>query len=262
MIYGINAGFGEPLSHEWPLLRSLRFGAVRQDVQMHQTPAAVEALRAETVGSGLEPLWIIRPEQLSWFQPGERVELLNEPNFYLSSSAYADMWNRLADDAQSRQIQVYVGSLSNLTYPVLDWFRAAWRQMTTPPSLVSIHRYPTDDGPHAPHAGFWSRLDEVAALRSIIGQTPFDVTEFGYHTARRWRWKVWPTRWSEAQTAAFVGYEWDFWSSVGVSRAYLYQLNNGRGTSHLDHYGIRRVDGTLKPSATAHYSRRHAAIFP
>lgn len=253
MIYGINAGFGEPIRHELPLLHTLRFQSVRHDVQLHQSPATIEALRQEFIGTTLEPLWIIRPEQLRWFRAGERVELLNEPNFYLSAPAYASLWNQIAADAAARQIHVSVGSISNLTRPVLDWFRTAWSQMTTRPSLVSIHRYATDAGAQGPHQGFASRLEEVRALRAIIGETPFDVTEFGYHTARRLRWKFWPTRWTEAQTAAFIRYEWEFWQSVGVRRAYVYQLNDGRGSTHLDHYGIRRIDGTLKPSATAHH---------
>lgn len=255
MIHGINAGFGDPIAHEIPLLKQLRFRSVRTDVQRHQSPGEVDRLRQEFIGTGIDPLWIIRGEQLHWFHAGERVELLNEPNFYLSARDYADCWNRIADIASARQVHVYVGSISNLTRPVLDWFRMAWHHMKTRPSLVSIHRYPTDEGAMAPHKGFSSRLDEVAALRSIIGDTPFDVTEFGYHTARRWRWKVWPTRWTDAQTAKFVKEEWDFWTSVGVHRAYLYQLNDGLGSSHLDHYGIRRVDGTIKPSATVHQTR-------
>ena len=97
--------------------------------------------------------------------------------------------------------------------------------------------------------------EEVTALRDIIGNAVVSVTEFGYHTGARKKWGFWSTRWSDVQCAAFAKREWQFWAQqTGVESAYIYQLNDGPTNTTLDRYGIRRLDGSWKPSADAHRS--------
>jgi hypothetical protein len=56
---------------------------------------------------------------------------------------------------------------------------------------------------------------------------------------------------TDAQVADHVEYDLDFFEQHGCRMAALYQLNHGpRDNVHLDRYGIRRTDGTLKDVAT------------
>jgi hypothetical protein len=72
------------------------------------------------------------------------------------------------------------------------------------------------------------------------------VSEFGYHSAFE-RGLTSPL--SDEEVARCVIYEWEFWAAAGADFAVLYQLNDGPTTTALDRYGIRRLDGTLKPVA-------------
>lgn len=253
MWYGINAGFGETIKHEFQGLRDHKFTAIRQDLTKLTTYEQVWPILTELRNGPFTPLWIIRPDQLSLFQSGEHVELLNEPNFFMSPEEYATICNEVAPQATAKRVHLYVGSISNLTRDVLSWMSHMWKRVDVPSVHVSVHRYPNDGGVMSPHRGFSSRDEEVTALREIVGDNDIVVTEFGYHNAWRLRWKFFPTRWTERQTARMIRTEWDFWHAQNVKGAFLYQLNDGPGRSHLDHYGIRRFDGTWKPSATAHW---------
>lgn len=254
MIYGINAGFGEPIAHEVSALYEHRFRAVRQDVHRLTDASALYPLQFELQGSGITPLWIVRANQFGHFQLGEMVELLNEPDLYMRPEEYAELWNRSVDHGVARGLKVYAGSLSNLTRTALKWWALAWNRMVIKPRYVSIHRYPTNGGPDAAHRGFRRREEEVAALQEIIQGTPFAVTEFGYHTAWRWRWKCWPTRWDNYDVTRHVRTEWRFWKAMGATHAYLYQLNDGPGRGAVNKYGIRTRDSQWKPSASAHWT--------
>lgn len=253
MWYGINAGFGETIKHEFQGLRDRKFTAIRQDITKLATYDQLRPILMELRNGPFTPVWIIRPDQLSLFQPNEHVELLNEPNLVMSPQAYAGVCNGVVAQAMAKRVHLYVGSISNLTQPALTWLAQCWALLDIPSVGVSVHRYPNDGGVMSPHRGFSSRDAEVAALREIVGSNEILVTEFGYHNAWQWRWKIVPFRWTERQTARMIQTEWDFWCAQKVKGAFLYQLNDGPGRSHLDHYGIRRVDGTWKPSATAHW---------
>ena len=264
MYFGINAGFGDSLIPEIAGLQSLRYTEVRQDLQYITSPDLLRARMQELRGTKLRPLWIMRPEQLVYAAPGDRVELLNEPNlgnardttyWPVSPDTYASMWNTYAALALARGVIIFVGSISNLDRRSLTWFRTAWAGMRMKPTHVSVHRYAeTTGGITKPHKGFCNRDEEVFALRDIIGNATIAVTEFGYHTGTRKRWGFWPLRpYTPEQVRTLLTEEWDFWLEHGAESAYLYQLNDGPANDPMDRYGIRDIHGHWKPAATAHW---------
>lgn len=256
MEYGINAGFGDPIAHDVNSLIRQGFSEIRQDLQYIKDADVLQARLEELRFSAIRPLWIMRPDQVSQARACERVELLNEPNLHkVTPQGYAQDWNLHGAPAQQRGVIVFAGSISNLTRDVLSWWQQSWKLMDIKPTHVSVHRYPRDAGFSQPHQGFGSRQEEVTALRDIIGNAVVSVTEFGYHTGARKKWGFWSTRWSDIQCAAFAKREWQFWAQqTGVESAYIYQLNDGPTNTTLDRYGIRRLDGSWKPSADAHRS--------
>ena len=253
MYLGINAGFGDPIAHEFPALRERFFTHVRQDLHHLIDPVRVQMLVREFAQPGAPtPLYIVRADQIPLLPPGSMAELLNEPNYTMLPEQYATAWEQAHELAEPSGVQVFVGSISNLDRDALGWLSRAWKMMTVRPSYVSVHRYPNTGGFAKAHKGFDRREDEVTALRQIIGSTPFAVTEFGYHTARQWRWGFWPFRWSEATVGSFCREEWQFWYYQGAVATFLYQLNDGPSRDRLDRYGIRTTRGQWKISSASH----------
>lgn len=263
MKFGINAGFGDPLISELPNLASLLFTDVRQDLQYITDVDTLRARFAEFDHFPIQPLWIMRPEQLQYAPPGSRVELLNEPNlgnsrdaalWPVSPATYASLWNTYAPPALEREVVVFAGSISNLDQRGLAWLKQTWALMTPTPTHVSVHRYPENSGgAFKPHHGFSNRSEEVLALRDIIGNATLAVTEFGYHTGPRKRW-FWPwCRYTDLQVYLHTVDEWEFWIEHGAESAYLYQLNDGVDDDPINRYGIRHTNGHWKPVAVAHW---------
>ena len=250
MRIGINAGFCEPIRHQVPMIYS-RYTDIRQDVYLATDNVQLYTLVNDLRDTAVRPLFIARGNQLHAFRRGERTELLNEPNINgITPEHYAREWNDYAQTAIENGVVVFAGSISNLTQEGLAWLAATWKLMETPPTHVSIHRYPRRNFAQ-PHKGFDSRDAEVKALRDIIGNTSFAVTEFGYHTARQYKWIVVPFRWSEQQVFEYTVQEYQFWKSKGAESAYIYQLNDGPTDTHINRYGVRYADGDWKLVARA-----------
>lgn len=252
MRIGINAGFGETLQHEYAGLSQLGFTDIRQDLQRCTQPQA-EQLLAEGRKSTLRHLYVVTLSQLALLRPGERAELWNEPDLnHITPEAYVDAWVKYAQPALDRGVRVYASAISNLNARGFAWLRRAYELFPVPPLFVSVHRYP-DKTAQNPHLPFPSRDAEVVALRRLIGDASIAVTEMGYHSALRWRWKILPTRWNDREVAENLRYEWQFWSTqINVDTVYVYQLNDGPSWSAVDRYGIRRQNNTWKPAAFAH----------
>jgi hypothetical protein len=106
-----------------------------------------------------------------------------------------------------------------------------------------------------PDRGFQHRSSGIRRLRELIGSRPWAVSEFGYHTSLRphanWLLGLFGgrQRWTDADVARMVRWEWAFWQSAGAEFATLHRLDDGPSDAALDRYGIRRIDGSLKPVA-------------
>lgn len=252
MIRGLVAGFGDPLAHELPALRALGVGLIRTDCQ--QLDATTTRARVQEIqAAGLVPLAIIRDaSQLAFLAPGVNVELRNEPDLEgPTASEYEGLVHATAVECQRLGLYLWAGAVSNLNDRGFRFLSDA-RVDRWPASVnVSVHWYPHGETPQVPHPGFRSREHEVAALKALIGPRTWGVSEFGYHTASRATWldRLFRRRrqWTDAQVAAFVAWEWNFWQAQGAVGAALYQLNDGPTSAAIDRFGIRRGDGTWKP---------------
>src|SRR4029453_18560439 len=110
-------------------------------------------------------------------------------------------------------------------------------------------------GAEAPHRGFESRDEEFEALASLVGGRRVACTEFGYHTAEDRMGSFGHRRRSESEVADSVRWDLNFFAKRHVLLAAIYQLNDGARDVAEERYGIRRLDGTLKPVADALVAR-------
>lgn len=252
MLYGLQAGFDAQTPHlsVLKMLRDLRFDGVRCDCQ-GATAAQTARVARDVVAADLIPLLICdQAAQFEYLPPGTDVQWINEPDGYLDPEEYR---LTLIDAAQQFPLlHFWGGGIGNLDEDSLDWLRLT-RPWSWPGNVdVVVARYPVASlQPHVPHAGFASRIQEVVALKAMIGGRPFGVCEFGYHTASRllWGWLPWFGI-SDERVAECVKWEWDFWKDAGAVFAVGYQLNDGPTSTRLNRYGYRRVNGEWKPVAS------------
>jgi hypothetical protein len=262
VIRGLQAGFGDLLgSATLAELRERGVQLVRLDCQK-ASPKGTEVLVREVLDAGMVPYPIVsEAAQLHYLPAGTNVELRNEPDLNGPTAAeYETSVHHVSRVAEGAGLHLWAGCVSNLNQRGLRYLREAHVERWPASVRVSVHWYPHNDTNRNAHPGFYSREHEVSELLQIIGDRPWGVSEFGFHQAARkvsWldRWLgVKGTPWTEAQVAAMVAQEWDFWADAGAVGAVLYQVTDGptAGTDRptaLDTYGIRRLDGSWKPVA-------------
>lgn len=240
MIRGLQVGFGAPIGHELHALAELGVDSVRVDLTQAQVPEA--DLVAEFDQAPVWPLFIIRPEQIELVPDGCEAELMNEPDLKgWTPERYAGMAATVLRRAAVKGVTLWCGCISN-TYSRKQQWLAAMLRAVPEITHVSIHRYPPKaNNAHFGHDGFRNRDDETQALMRVIGDRPYIVSEFGYHTAKfRYGWWWWQKRrLSDADVAEYVAHDWGYWERWGADAAYLYQINDGPGDSAGDRYGIR-----------------------
>jgi len=279
---GLNAGFGDPIKHELGLLTDLGFQIVRQDLYARFHDAPVQQLVSEFVGETISPLFLIggghiqRPDQTRRIEPDElatwardavraaeaaglatyAIEVGNEPDI-----AHRDYATRPQDFAVAVQQthaavrnegftgDVITGGIANLDRRGFRYLTGMMSTSIADDVVIGFHRYPErGKGPQAPHRGFTSREDEWSTLRGIVGSHRLACTEFGYNTAPEKTWfGLRSRRRTDDEVAASVLWDFAFFRDHECELAILYQLNDGPDAT--DRFGIRRVDGTLKPVA-------------
>src|SRR5262245_38504354 len=283
-VLGINAGFGEPIAGEFPFFQKIGVAAVRQDLFAHGETAPIEALVAEFSNRPMRAVFMLAggkmqiPDGSNRIEPhvlaarARRVveaaravgleryslEVGNEPD--IAHDGYA---SRPQDFAEAiRQVHAVVrplgfdgdlvtGGISNLNARGLAYLEAMLATGAVPSDVViGFHRYPeTGRDANTPHKGFASREDEFRALKRIGVNRRFACTEFGYHTAEDRVGAFGRRRRTDADVADSIRWDLDFFGQRDVLVAVLYQLNDGSRDAAEERYGIRRVDGTLKPVA-------------
>jgi len=287
MELALNAGFGDPIQHELALIASLGFTVVRQDLFAHGDGAPIETLVGEFTGQTVRPLFLLSGRTMEHDDGAERiephelaaratrlvaaanacglvsyaVEVGNEPD--IAHDGYASRPQDFAEAVrQSHEAlraagfdgPVISGGVSNLNERGLDYLKRALAVGTVPADVIAgFHRYPEKArGALAPHDGFRSRDDEWNALMAISGSRALACTEFGYHTApERIVGSITKTR-TDRQVAASVMWDIQFYTERAVTVAAVFQLNDGPDPNQMEHrYGIRRMNGELKPVAIA-----------
>jgi hypothetical protein len=246
---GLQCGFGEALGPVLGQLSSFPFHIVRIDLQRCDQAHTAE-LANEVLLYGLQPLCIVRrAEQIDVLPEGALIELGNEPDLEhegWTPETYAVEAQRCIDVATARHARLYLGAVSNLNFRGLAFLdKLPWAHY---PSTVccSIHRYPNGSLPTTPHDGFKSRGDEVLALKTIVGYRPLACSEVGYYDQPGGPW-------TEADVAAHMKWERQFFSQHDFEIVSGYQINDGPtgDPDYRSYYGFRRHDGSWKPVATA-----------
>jgi len=267
---------GVPIGVE--LLREVAARGVvgcRVDLLKTTDPEAVRAMFAECDAAGLRVLAIVRDgdqiDQLNaiglWTT--QAAELWNEPdidtNRHIEPGEYSEMLTEAAYASRAAGIPLYAGAISNLSQGGLGWLRKIKPALDEYPEVrVSVHRYP-DGGAYEswdrPHDGFATRADEVAALKVIIGNRPWCVSETGVHTApritkpygawfaSRYAWARVEARWTESEQLQQTRQDLAFWATTDVEFVTLYQINCGPTADSPEQFGWRRADGTWRPVA-------------
>lgn len=220
-------------------VRTLGFRLARIDAQTCSHETLVQML-ADVAACDLQPLPIVADFERLWLIPtGMDCEWSNEPDGDVSPAEYRHELDVACAIALERGLKLWAPALSNLDEDSLKWLNqvrdagaGGW-----PDGLhgVSVHSY----GPF-PHEGFSSRDAEVKWLKLACVGLPFLVSEFGLSTSEGV---------TEDAQAAFYVEEWAFWQRHGATAAIAYQLHSGPTNEREDQYGIRRFDGSWKPSA-------------
>ena len=203
--------------------------------------------------AGLKPLWILKtPEEVQLVPPGSEVEILNEPNFTMSPSAYQALVRSWLPALEAKNCIIYAGCVSNQSKADHAWIHAALSGL---PAHIraSGHRYPgTNQDPNIAKKGYTNRAAELAGWLSAINGRKFAMTEIGFHSAPWttgwWFWRKRGQR-TDGEILAFLHAEYTRYLTAGAEFVITYQLNDGPSPSYLDHYGIRTLDGVWKPQA-------------
>lgn len=259
-----------PLS-DWMLLADLGFDGIRTDVRR---PGDAAALVANVTAAGKDAIFIADDKD-----PDECLEIVealavaigrdkrdclmavevgNEPDRshwkpdpdgfgQLVAQAY-DIVRRLSPDTR-----VVSGGIASLSPEALGWLE---RALVYIPQAVAVGFHPyRDGGPRVPRPGYKSRTEEMAALSRLAGDHMLWCTEIGWHTAPRRR--DFPlcftsTKLSDGEVAAYLREELRIEYQFGAEVCCIFQIQDGPSPTEYEHrFGIRRTDGTLKPSAYA-----------
>ncbi len=252
------AGFGEPIGGETlDLISNPEFGfsGVRQGIGGPEGHPPIEPLVAEFAGRPLRILFVLNDRQAIEDTPrvidaavkynvSLKLEPLNEPDIkpdwtpeeFGEAVWYVD--NLFPGGTVS-------GGISSTHRRGLDFLKRAISLIPEHCS-IGVHTY-RDSYPTKPHKGFASRDAEWAELRAIIGNREVWNTEVGWHTAKRSFWPcVKPL--TDDEVARRLREEARICEDAGCKVITLYQLNDG-GNDPLGRFGIRKGDGSLKPSA-------------
>ena len=243
MQHGVQTHFDAPIGLETLQALVTRYvQVVRMDAQSCSRET-FDGMLQEVAATDLRPITVVSDvERLSWFAPGAWVEWTNEPDGDIAPAEYRVGLDLACNRAQAYGLDLWAPAISNLDHDSLLWLnrvRDAGGGWPAGLDGISVHRY--GDGTfEKPHPGFASREREVAWLKAACEGLPFIVTEFGYPTIDGL---------TEAQQAERISQEWEFWTAQGALAAFVFQLNDGPTSHREHHYGIRRVDGSWKPSA-------------
>ena len=258
----LNAGFSNPIGTDVLYELSLRgWTGVRQDVPAAVTVAAIVP---ELVTVGMGAILVLGPEV--WHSPMEvrkvvagcralglrdvAYEVGNEldnmdPRVYAQALYSAERAAREVDAG----VRVMTAGTRNVSQDAVRWLaQVIGTGLVSDLAMVAVHTYRGQHDPDEPLPGYSSRLHEWSEVARAAGGRRWCLTEIGWTTARTSWWPcVRPL--SEGQVAQYLRREVQIAAQAGCEYAVAYQLQDGAGRGPLDHFGIRRRDGTWKPSA-------------
>jgi len=173
-------------------------------------------------------------------------EYLNEPDGQIHPDDYMGGLRDVALECELYRIDSYGPTVSNLIRTKVlatgEELRGIEYIEACAPFPVTmkgaVHRYGDNDSVSNPHRGFVSREHEVFAMHGALDwQRPWGVSETGWASTGSL---------TEEMVAHNWAWDWKFWERMMALFCVMYQLNDGPGDGNIDHFGLFRVDGTLK----------------
>lgn len=257
MLYGCQTHFGAPIGSD--VLRTLkakRFGLARIDAQAVSTDTML-AMVSEVLAAALVPYVTVATfEQIEALPATALCEWRNEPdintNFYLPPEDYAREFVEACKVAAMSPVAELGGPVaSNLNRRGHDYLLAVIAACggSLPSNAFGVtHRYGHNDvetshrlSKWKPWGDFKSREAEYEWFRTTIGAgRPWVISETGWASAEDI---------SEATQAEYAAREFQLAKDMGAKALVWYQVNDGPGSFPIDHFGLRRIDGTWKPVA-------------
>jgi hypothetical protein len=233
---GLQTHFGAPLGLDLlKQIKAFRFSMCRIDAQK-TTPDDLRTILAEVQAAGMKPLVIANSySTLVDLPPGTNVEWMNEPN--LKGITPAQYLSSLDSEAAGTfsTLKFWIPAVSNLNSDGLHYVAEVLRLGAPSAAGISVHDY-DDNG------------DGLSQLKALIGTRQWGVSEFGYNAhVTRLLW--WHAGLTDAEAAEKIRQRLVKLSAAGAAFGCVYQLNDGATAD--SRYGIRRVNGTWKPQASA-----------
>lgn len=261
----VNAGFGAPIGE--PMLATLKafgFHGCRQDILR---PETAKALVHEQLVAGLDGIYIVRDPLsarqaavalMNAYLPGI-IEVGNEEDSKMSPKQYhrAFMEAYRAVRGVSQQVSVFTCGITTLDRKRQEWLRAVYALGVPADAGCAVHTYRQETPPGWAKPGFKSRAEEYESVRRFIGpQRRLILSEIGWHLAPFTVKKGWfsttKRTYSEAEVASYMLEECRYAKEAGVESLTAFQINDGPDSTNYEHrFGLRRVDGTWRPTLTA-----------
>jgi hypothetical protein len=263
----LNCGFGDPIADaDFRLIESLGFAGIRQDV-----PAGRETLLVRNFArTSLRPLFLLDGDSLPQRAAAvaalaaeasldAAIEVTNEPDvapeWQSNPAALADVVRRIY--VAVPDFPVVTGGITSTSDRGLSYIERLVAAGLPPDVIIGYHSYRTTRTPETPLAGFASREAEFDRLRLAAAGRRLWNTEVGWHTAPFSVSKGFPLcfvketkRWTDQDVAGFLAAELELNAAFGAEIMTVYQLNDGPSDTPENRFGIRRQDGSLKPSAS------------
>ena len=263
-----NAGFGNPIgAQDLGALKGLKYEGVRQDIPavVSVVPIAEELVRAGMAADLVlaRQVWAC-PISVRQVVAGTVALHLDDVYYemgnecdagknYMDPLAYARSFNAAEQAAREVNMaaRIITAGITSTHRAGLDWLSTVIKTgLISQDAIVGYHSY-RDGDPQEPHEGFPSRSAEFLELRRIAQGRRIANTEIGWSDGSPKR-TVWPCSWfarglSEGQVAQYLRKELEINRSFEAEFIVIFQLQDGTGRD--EHFGIRRRDGTWKPSA-------------
>lgn len=196
-----------------------------------------------------------------WIEPGNEPNLAPEkfkgdPDGFASRVRVVAMV--LAQDEFLKPVRLISGGVSNVwPHDGLAYARRMAAGRLPAHVTLGIHPYRMNRMPHEDlgERSIGSIANEIRDLHPR-----YAITEGGWHTAPRRRKRGFPLcftyetipGWTDDEVATFAPWELNFWAAAGAELYVWYQLNSGPDENEAEHnFGIREMDGTLRPVADA-----------
>ena len=262
----LQAGFGIPIGAETlDLIQALGFAGIRQGID--GLPSVVDQVLGEfrgrplgallTVGvDGVDPATVVHRAAYAAREaqrlrlPDFAIEVGNEPDASQSYRGLPLAWGHLVRQVAEALPGVHVvsGGITSTSVQGLNYLRSALAEI--PSSVtIGIHTYRSGP-PDKPLPGYLTRGEEFTVLRGMVGARRVWCTEVGWSDFEKHGGLIpaWcGRRLSPSEVAANLRREFELCAAAGCEVGVVFQLNDGLGRD--EHFGIRWIDGNLKPSA-------------